>query len=523
MLASARCSSNNVHVPVRQTHQNGSRRQASTGILAEARRMRDRAKWVGNTKQFDETSIFGARLGNQFDLNWALARNHIPPQKDAFHNLHLRGLLQQAEGKTVDGDKALVVSSNGVASKVKKYTVAKDADPNNNVVSEPQYKQFFFKEVRDYLVDKELYVTDGSVGTHRSAQVNVRVITDSAASALYLRHMLARRFVPESYHFPHNLVIYYAPKMVRLEQGPPETYGLNGFEGGSGVLLERVQPQGQKNLVLVGNDSTDLLRSTIASHTASEILSKQTDVLPLSCDSIISKDGQSTTLVFSTANTFLQQRADVSLFGTHNHFWGPQGVVRGFEGVTYPSKDGIKFQRGDVIEYLADGGVRATVPLQSGNITRTPQNIVFLVADAEGALPTISKLTATQAAQHFLAGYDGKGFNSPFFDKDLIASPDANKIITTFRKLVEDNKVNAYLVNIVDQKTTMKREDLTKLLGIIADNQVGSAKLFQLPTLSAVMSIPNFKNLYGNQERTQKFDKQLTDHLQKKYPTVSFS
>jgi len=325
--------------------------------------------------------------------------------------------------------------------------------------------------------------------------------------------LVARNIVP-MFEQTVKHVFYYFPKL-QMEYSPQE-FGLNGFEGG--VVINRAVGDGTKNTIIAGNDSTDLLRSTIISQIMEDFIAQHPEVVPLACDSILSHDKQSTTLVFSNSSTYLQQKLDLPLFGAHNHFWGSSGLVRAWQGATYPTKH-AKLQRGDVVAKSSDGSFRTTAPVASGSIIGAPQNLVFLVADAEGSLPTISKLTGAQAAQHFLGGFDGRSFNN--IHTKWLSAADPVKIATQFRKLVEDHKVNAYMINITENKQTLKKEDLTQLLGIVADNKVGSTKVFQLPTLSAVMSVPNFRTLYGNEERTRKFDKQLTEHLQKTFPAAS--
>ena len=57
---------------------------------------------------------------------------------------------------------------------------------------------------------------------------------------------------------------------------------------------------------------------------------------------------------------------------------------------------------------------RAAYPLDTlqgvapGGVGATPQNVVFLTADAFGVLPPIARLTPEQAVYHFLSGYTAK-------------------------------------------------------------------------------------------------------------------
>jgi hypothetical protein len=39
------------------------------------------------------------RIGDDFKVNWQLNVHDIVPGKDAFRNLHLRGLISQVQGK----------------------------------------------------------------------------------------------------------------------------------------------------------------------------------------------------------------------------------------------------------------------------------------------------------------------------------------------------------------------------------------------------------------------------------------
>ena len=43
--------------------------------------------------------ILEERIGDDFKVNWQLGVHDVTPTKDAFRNLHLRGLISQASGK----------------------------------------------------------------------------------------------------------------------------------------------------------------------------------------------------------------------------------------------------------------------------------------------------------------------------------------------------------------------------------------------------------------------------------------
>lgn len=43
---------------------------------------------------------FTERLGQEVYLNYQLLHHNLAPQKDAFRNLHIRGLVQRAVGTT---------------------------------------------------------------------------------------------------------------------------------------------------------------------------------------------------------------------------------------------------------------------------------------------------------------------------------------------------------------------------------------------------------------------------------------
>jgi phosphoenolpyruvate carboxykinase (ATP) len=161
-------------------------------------------------------------------------------------------------------------------------------------------------------------------------------------------------------------------------------------------------------------------------------------VFPMHCSANIGDGG--TALFFGlsgTGKTTLSSDPLRPLIGDDEHLWNEVGVAN-IEGGCYaktarlsptaePEIHGATQSFGTVLEnvVLADGepdfadlslteNTRAAYPLTTlASVAPTgtgtaPRTVVFLTADAFGVLPPITRLTPSQAVDHFLAGYTAK-------------------------------------------------------------------------------------------------------------------
>jgi phosphoenolpyruvate carboxykinase (ATP) len=162
-------------------------------------------------------------------------------------------------------------------------------------------------------------------------------------------------------------------------------------------------------------------------------------VFPMHCAANVGAGGD-TALFFGlsgTGKTTLSSDAARPLIGDDEHLWDDTGIAN-IEGGCYaktaylsataePEIHAGAQSFGTVLENvgLNDGdpdfadltrteNTRAAYPLSAlrsvapGSSGSTPRTVIFLTADAFGVLPPIARLTAEQAAEHFLLGYTAK-------------------------------------------------------------------------------------------------------------------
>jgi len=270
-----------------------------------------------------------------------------------------------------------------------------------------------------------------------------------------------------------------------------------------------------------GVDSSEVLIQTLATLAARKHLSKPASgVIPLACDSI--GQGDAITLVFGANDTFLKKVNPQNLLGAHHHFWTSEGVVPFWRGVCYPSKMGSSLQRGSLVEKQANGAERVTLPLNSPLVLPHPKNIIFMVEDTKNALPTLSKLSASQAVQHLLAGYNGSTFE-PYFGTYLVAGSDPKNIVDPFKAYLEKHQASVYLINISGQGRPMPAGDLEAMLKAIQEGAaVGAPVGSGFTTLSPISKLSNYNLQTNVGPHATKFEQNLKEFLKTNFPSVTF-
>ena len=94
--------------PIVSSSLSSSSRFASSSLY-DHRRVANRKGWKGPEDQDPDFWVLpDERLGNSYDLNWALTNMSIAPKGDAFLNLFPRG-LQYLSKSPLNGEKATVV------------------------------------------------------------------------------------------------------------------------------------------------------------------------------------------------------------------------------------------------------------------------------------------------------------------------------------------------------------------------------------------------------------------------------
>ena len=213
------------------------------------------------------------------------------------------------------------------------------------------------------------------------------------------------------------------------------------------------------------------------------------NILTMHCSANIGKNGD-TTLFFGlsgTGKTALSVDPNRLLIGDDEHGWGENGIFN-LEGGCYAKTLNLsKKHEPDIYNAIKTNAILENVYINgNGNIDyfndsitengrvsypinhvenhipsllgNHPNNIVFLICDAIGVMPIVSKLTLEQAIDYFLLGYTSKvagtemgivkpqmTFSSCFGDAFMTLDP---KIYSNLLKdKINKHDVNVYLVN----------------------------------------------------------------------------
>ena len=291
----------------------------------------------------------------------------------------------------------------------------------------------FDRLLQDFLhhaAGRECHVQDLQGGADPEFRLNVRVITELAWHALFIRHML-RRPSPEG-------LANQAPDLTILNfpsfRADPAIHGCRS-ETVVAIDLDR-------RLVLAGGTGY-AGENKKAVFTYLNFLLPARGVLPMHCSANHAPGNPEDAAIFfglsGTGKTTLSSDRRRVLIGDDEHGWSDNGIFN-IEGGCYAKT--VKLEKeaepeihaatsmfGTVLENLtfdqrsrrpdfADTSItvntRCAYPLEAiPGASRTgmaghPRNIFMLTCDAFGVLPPIARLNPSQAMYHFLSGFTAK-------------------------------------------------------------------------------------------------------------------
>jgi len=347
-------------------------------------------------------------------------------------------------------------------------------------INQPISKEVFdelFEITKEQLSGKDLYITDAYAGASPSSRRSIRVISEIAWQAHFVKNMFIRPSEEELENFKPDFTLYNACQVVNKKW---KEHGLNSDV----FVIFNVE----ENVAIIGG-------TWYGGEMKKGIFTMMNYWLPLEgklsmhCSANIGKDDD-VALFFGlsgTGKTTLSTDPNRRLIGDDEHGWDENGVFN-FEGGCYakvinldPSSEPEIYgaiKRGALLENVVvndsgdvdftDGSktenTRVSYPIEHiENHECTlmgghPKNIIFLSADAFGVLPPVSKLTKEQAMYYFLSGYTAKvagtergitepvaTFSACFGEAFLPLHP------TVYAKLlgekIDGHNVNVYLVN----------------------------------------------------------------------------
>ncbi|MGY0427059.1 MAG: phosphoenolpyruvate carboxykinase (ATP), partial [Polaribacter sp.] len=347
-----------------------------------------------------------------------------------------------------------------------------------NLPFEPKKFDELYKKVTQYLSNKEVFVRDCYACADANYKLNIRVVNEYPWSNMFVHNMFLRPTEDELTNFSPEWTVINAPKFMADAL-------IDGTRQHNFAILNFT-----KKIALIGGTGyTGEIKKGIFS-ALNFILPVDKNTLPMHCSANIGKNGD-TAIFFGlsgTGKTTLSTDPNRSLIGDDEHGWTAENTVFNFEGGCYAkvinlSKENepeiyAAIKKGAILEnvILNDNGdinfadtsitqnTRVSYPInfieniQQPSIGKNPKNIFFLTADAFGVLPPISKLTANQAAYHFISGYTAKvagteagvtepqpSFSACFGAPFMPLHP--TKYAEMLSKKMKDAGVNVWLIN----------------------------------------------------------------------------
>ncbi|NQT78432.1 MAG: phosphoenolpyruvate carboxykinase (ATP) [Bacteroidetes bacterium] len=348
---------------------------------------------------------------------------------------------------------------------------------DNKPVSEENWKKIFAIGSRQ-LTGKKLYVQDGYAGANEDTRLKIRVVTEIAWMAHFVKNMFIRPTEEELGNFEPDFVMLNACKTIDPDW---EEHGLhskvfaifNLKEGRAVVGGSWYGGEIKKGFFSIMNYFLPL-RNIAAMH----------------CSANMGEDGD-TAIFFGlsgTGKTTLSADPKRALIGDDEHGWDDDGVFN-FEGGCYAKcihlseekepdiyhairrdalLENLVYDEHGKIDYEDNSkteNTRVSYPIYHiDNIVKPvskgghPKKVIFLTADAFGVLPPVAKLTEDQTKYHFLSGYTAKvagtelgikepvpSFSACFGAAFLLLHP--TKYAEELIKKMELHGSTAYLVN----------------------------------------------------------------------------
>lgn len=297
---------------------------------------------------------------------------------------------------------------------------------------EPEHFSHLHRKVVTYFQNRDAYVMDVYAGADDRYRMPVRVVTENAWHALFVRAMFIRPTDAEFENFKPEFTVLHAPGLCadpELDHTRSETFITVNFDD---------------NMVLIGGTqyAGEIKKSVFS---AMNYYLPQKNVLSMHASANIGSRGKSegNSAVFfglsGTGKTTLSADPERLLIGDDEHGWSDDGLFN-IEGGCYAKV--IRLSResepeiwettrrfGTVLENVAMNETTRRLDLSDASLTENtraaypisyipnyqpegkgghPSDIVMLTADAFGVLPPIAKLSKEQAMYLFLLGYTAK-------------------------------------------------------------------------------------------------------------------
>ncbi|WP_045380743.1 phosphoenolpyruvate carboxykinase (ATP) [Vibrio campbellii] len=400
-----------------------------------------------------------------------------------------------------------------------------DAVKNDNKPINKEVWDDLKELVTNQLSGKRLFVIDGYCGANPDTRLSIRVITEVAWQAHFVKNMFIRPTEEELATFEPDFVVMNGAKCTNDKW---EEQGLNSENFTVFNLTERMQ--------LIGGTwyGGEMKKGMFA---MMNYFLPLKDIASMHCSANMGEEGDVAIFfgLSGTGKTTLSTDPKRALIGDDEHGWDDDGVFN-FEGGCYAktiklSKEAEPdiynaIRRDALLENVtvrSDGSIdfddgsktentRVSYPLHHiDNIVKPvskgghANKVIFLSADAFGVLPPVSKLTPEQTKYHFLSGFTAKlagtergiteptpTFSACFGAAFLTLHP--TKYAEVLVKRMEAAGAEAYLVN-TGWNGSGKRisiQDTRGIIDAILDGSIEDAKTKHIPifNLEVPTSLP---------------------------------
>ncbi|WP_114766068.1 phosphoenolpyruvate carboxykinase (ATP) [Vibrio rhodolitus] len=400
-----------------------------------------------------------------------------------------------------------------------------DAVKNDNKPINQEVWNDLKQLVTSQLSGKRLFVIDGYCGANPDTRLSIRVITEVAWQAHFVKNMFIRPSEEELATFEPDFVVMNGAKCTNQKW---EEHGLNSENFTVFNLTERTQ--------LIGGTwyGGEMKKGMFA---MMNYFLPLKDIASMHCSANMGQDGDVAIFfgLSGTGKTTLSTDPKRALIGDDEHGWDDDGVFN-FEGGCYAktiklSKEAEPdiynaIRRDALLENVTvrnDGSInfddgsktentRVSYPLHHiDNIVKPvskgghANKVIFLSADAFGVLPPVSKLTPEQTKYHFLSGFTAKlagtergiteptpTFSACFGAAFLTLHP--TKYAEVLVKRMEAAGAEAYLVN-TGWNGSGKRisiQDTRGIIDAILDGSIEHAETTHIPifNLEVPTSLP---------------------------------
>ena len=372
--------------------------------------------------------------------NFRLEDQGIEGVQDAFYNLIEPALVEAAllngEGALGRGGAFLVSTGKFTGRSPKdKHVVRTDsvADKiwwDNNAEMSPEGFDRLYDDMLAHMQGGRVYVQDLVGGADPAHSIKVRMVTELAWHALFIRHLLRRPEPDTLDSFVADFTVINCPSF----QADPKRHDCRS-ETVIAMNFDR------KIILIGGTEYAGENKKSV--FTLLNYLLPEKGIMPMHCSANHGRGNPVDTAIFfglsGTGKTTLSADPERVLIGDDEHGWSDRGTFN-FEGGCYaktinldpeaePEIYATTSKFASVIENMVydpdtreldfdddslTANMRCAYPLDyisnasPSSLGGHPKNVIMLTCDAFGVLPPIARLTPAQAMYHFLSGFTSK-------------------------------------------------------------------------------------------------------------------